>query len=60
MAVKAIAQKDIKIDGNIYKIGEEIKNWRFIRRRTKDALINMNRVEEIKVEKVEVEAGSDE
>lgn len=53
MPKKAIAKKNMKINGKEYKIGEEIPNWRFIRKRTKQALKNTNRVKVLHIEKEE-------
>lgn len=60
MAKKAVARKDIKLSGTVYKAGEEIPNWRFVKKRTKQSLVNLGRVEEIEVEEVEVEEADDE
>ena len=44
MPKKAIARRKLKLGGKVYKRGEVINNWRFIRKRTKKALKNTNKV----------------
>lgn len=51
MPKKAIAKRNIKINGKEYKSGEEIPNWRFIKKRTKQSLKNTNRVKVLHIEK---------
>ena len=51
-----IVCKPIKISGKEYKRGDEILDWRFIPKRTKQTLLNTSMVEEVMVSEDESES----